>query len=102
MSGFEDNLELNIKANIPVLQVVTYEWQRLYGFCVGIAQKNERELFTWSVVSKLKKWDSESSQFVKENDESDPMDLLEWFQEEEIRNCILILGVCRSHPLKTA
>ena len=91
MSGFEDNLELNIKANIPVLQVVTYEWQRLYGFCVGIAQKNERELFTWSVVSKLKKWDSESYQFVKENDKSDPMDLLEWFQEEEIRNCILIL-----------
>ncbi len=54
--NFNDELENLVKANIPVVQVVTYEWQRLYGFCVGIAEDNKLELYTWSVISGLKKW----------------------------------------------
>ncbi len=88
---FNDELENLIKANIPAIQVVTYEWQRLYGFCVGIADDNNLDLFSWSVVSGLKKWDKDNSQFIEERDKKDPIDLLEWFQEKNTNNCILIV-----------
>ena len=89
--NFDEELENLIKANIPVVQVVTYEWQRLYGFCVGIAEDNELELYTWSVISGLKKWDAENKLFIDENDEKDPLDIFEWFQEQDTNNCILIV-----------
>jgi SpoVK/Ycf46/Vps4 family AAA+-type ATPase len=95
--SFKEELENLVKASIPAIQVVTYEWQRLYGFCVGVAQENELELFIWSVVSNLKKWDSKNSQFIEEEDKSDPIDLLEWFKEKDTKSCILILE--DFHPL---
>jgi hypothetical protein len=39
--NFSEELGNLIKANIPVIEVITYEWQRLYGFCVGIARDND-------------------------------------------------------------
>ncbi len=89
--NFNEELNNLIKANIPVVQVITYEWQRLYGFCVGIAEDNKLELYTWSVISGLKKWDAENKLFIDENDEKDPLDIFEWFQEQDTNNCILIL-----------
>jgi len=88
---FKQELENLVKANIPVIQVVTYEWQRLYGFCVGVAQENALELYTWSVISGLKKWNNGEKQFNEEKDEKDPLDLLEWFKEKDTKKCILIL-----------
>jgi len=96
---FKEELENLIKANIPAIQVVTYEWQRLYGFCVGVADDNNLDLFSWSVVSGLKKWDKDNSQFIEERDEKDPIDLLEWFKEKNTNNCILIVE--DFHPFVT-
>jgi len=89
--NFNEELENLVKANIPAIQVVTYEWQRLYGFCVGVSQNNDLDLFTWSVVSGLKKWNKEENNFIEENDEKDPIDLLEWFKKIDIKNSILVL-----------
>lgn len=89
--NFEEKLNINIKANIPALQVVTYEWQRLYGFCVGSAIEYNLDLYTWSVISGLKKWDSDKCLFIQENDEKDPLDILTWFSEEQNKELILIL-----------
>jgi len=89
--NFSDELNNLVKANIPVIQVITYEWQRLYGFCVGIAEDNELELYAWSVISGLKKWDVENKLFIEENDEKDPLDIFKWFQEQDTNSCILIL-----------
>ncbi len=89
--NFNEELKNLVKANIPVVQVVTYEWQRLYGFCVGIAETNKLELYTWSVISGLKKWAFAEKQFIDEKDEKDPLEIFEWFHEQDINNCILIL-----------
>ncbi|MDX4040073.1 AAA family ATPase [Aliarcobacter skirrowii] len=89
--NFDNELKNLIKANIPAIQIITYEWQRLYGFCVGIAQDNKLDLFTWSVTSGCKKWDKNSRVFIDENEEKDPIDLLEWFKEKSRKECILIL-----------
>ena len=89
--NFDKELENLVKANIPAVQVVTYEWQRLYGFCVGVTQKQDLELFTWSVVSGLKKWDNENKKFKDEKNEKDPLEIFEWFQKADRKSCILIL-----------
>jgi len=98
--NFNNELENLIKANIPAIQIITYEWQRLYGFCVGIANKNNIDLYSWSSVSGLKKWDFEERVFADERDEYDPTDLLEWFKTDtDTNNSILILE--DFHPFLT-
>jgi ATP-dependent 26S proteasome regulatory subunit len=91
MSEFEDKLDNLVKASIPVVHVVTYEWQRLYGFSVGIANEHGLDLYTWSFTSGLKKWDSASMKFTEEQNDLDPIGVLEWFKNEDIKKSILIL-----------
>ena len=89
---FEEEIQNLIKAHIPVIQVITYEWQRLYGFCVAIANDNNLQLFTWSIVSGLKKWNVDKMAFETFSDEKDPMELLEWFKnEDDTKRSIVIL-----------
>lgn len=92
MADFKNNLETNIKARIPVISVVTYEWQRLHGYCVGVARANHRNLYRWSIVSGAFKWDADEFAFAKFNEDlSDPMDVLEWFMNDEQKDVILLL-----------
>lgn len=89
---FSTELDILMKSHTPAMQVVTYEWQRLYGFCVGVSADNELELFSWSIVSGLKKWDQTKKSFVEENEEQDdPLEILAWFKGTEVSNSILIL-----------
>ncbi|MBL1353022.1 MAG: hypothetical protein COA61_006795 [Zetaproteobacteria bacterium] len=88
---FSEELDILIRSHTPAMQVVTYEWQRLYGFCVGASVENKLGLFSWSVVSGLKKWDKENQLFVEEKDEKDPLEILDWFKSEEVKNSMLIL-----------
>jgi SpoVK/Ycf46/Vps4 family AAA+-type ATPase len=88
---FSTELDILIRSHTPAMQVVTYEWQRLYGFCVGVSVENKLDLFSWSIVSGLKKWDQNVKSFVEEKDDNDPLDILDWFKSEEIKNSILIL-----------
>jgi AAA+ superfamily predicted ATPase len=97
---FGKHLDNLIKANIPAIQVVTYEWQRLYGFNVGMANRANLNLYSWSVINGLKKWSFDHMQFEEFNDEKDPIDLLEWFKnEDDSNNSILILE--DFHPFLT-
>lgn len=89
--NFNEELSNLVKANIPVIQVVTYEWQRLYGFCVGTADKNNLDLYNWSVISGLKKWDNSIKQFKDEKEDKDPFEIFDWFKNIDTRDCILIL-----------
>ena len=89
--NFETELDILIKSHTPAMQVITYEWQRLYGFCVGVTVENKLDLFSWSVVSGLKKWDKEKKIFVEDKDDKDPLEILDWFKSEEVKNSILIL-----------
>lgn len=88
---FSTELGILIKSRVPVMQVVTYEWKRLYGFCVGVSNDNKLDLFSWSCISGLKKWNSESKEFKESKDETDPLEILHWFKDKNIKKSILIL-----------
>ena len=88
---FSAELNILIKSHTPAMQVITYEWQRLYGFCVGVSVDNKLDLFSWSVVSGLKKWDKDNKLFIEDKDDKDPLEILDWFKGEEVNRSILIL-----------
>lgn len=88
--NFKEELQVFIKSKINILQIVTYEWQRLYGFLVGIANESNLNLYRWSVVSGLYRWHSDKMIFEKSNEEqTDPIEILNWFKEQ--RDIILLL-----------
>lgn len=92
MFDFKNSLSTYIKASIPVLAVATYEWQRLHGFCVGVAKENSLNLYRWSSVTGRSKWDDENKIFaIDADDMTDPIDILEWFNKPEQKKCILLL-----------
>lgn len=92
MDNFRKALTTYVKASIPVLSIATYEWQRLHGFCVGAAEDHYLDLFRWSVVSGLYKWDKEQRLFTIEDEENkDPVDILEWFINSDQSQCMLLL-----------
>ena len=92
MNYFKNELAISIKAKIPVISIVTYEWQRLYGFCVGVANKNNLEFLRWSCTTGLYQWNNESKIFeIKDDDLEDPIDLLQWFINNEQKNLILLI-----------
>ncbi len=92
MKTFNEELDIHIKAKIPVITVTTYEWQRLYGFCVKAGKQNNRDLYRWSIIGGLSKWDYDNKNFQKNDDDiNDPLELIEWFIDDEQKDLLLIL-----------
>jgi len=87
--SFERELEVLISAKTNVVQIVTYEWQRLHGYLVGISKKFNTNFYIWSVVSGLKKWNDSEKNFEDIEDENDPLEILNWFKQQT--NSILLL-----------
>lgn len=99
MKEFNNELDIHIKAKIPVIAVVTYEWQRLYGFCINASRDNNRKLYRWSVTKGRDDWDDDKKEFSNNNDSDDPIDIVKWFTNPEQKNLILLLE--DFHPLVT-
>jgi hypothetical protein len=92
MKEFKDEFNNYIESGMPIIQVVTYEWQRLLGFSVGASRDFDRELFIWSGATGLKKWDNDKSSLVAEDEEmTDPLDIFTWFYDEDREETILIM-----------
>ena len=71
-------------AGTNVIQIVSYEWERVVGMARGLADDRELPLFRWSFAERLQSWDSESERWVLAEDTSDPLDVLpRWFERQE-------------------
>lgn len=72
-----------IKANVNLIQIISFETLRIHGFLVGASQSLNQELYKWDRVTGLKKWDDEEKVFVEEDSECDcPTSILSWFEEQ--------------------
>ncbi len=47
-----------IKANVKLIQIISYESLRIHAMLVGAAKELEKDLFIWNRVEGIKKWDS--------------------------------------------
>ena len=91
MENYSKNLEVLIKSGCAIVEIVSYEWQRIHAVVNSAANKVEREWLTWSTASGIRRWSSEDSEFNSEDDAcKDPMAILEFFQDSQ-EEIILIL-----------
>lgn len=90
MSYYENQIDLLIKSGANIIQVVSYEWIRVHSIINKVAKSENLDWFTWSSVKGLKKWDKSQNKLVIDNaDLKDPIQVLEFFEENE--KLILIL-----------
>ena len=57
MRYYEEELEVLIKAGAKVVEVASFEWERVHGFANYVAEDLGIDWYSWSSVSGLKVWD---------------------------------------------
>ena len=57
MRYYEEELETLIKAGAKVVEIVSFEWQRVHGFANYVAEDLNIDWYSWSSVSGLKVWE---------------------------------------------
>ncbi len=58
MRYYEEELETLIKAGAKVVEVASFEWERVHGFANYVAEDLNVDWYAWSAVSGLKVWDN--------------------------------------------
>lgn len=57
MRYYEEELETLIKAGAKVVEIASFEWQRVHGFANYVAEDLKIDWYSWSSVSGLKVWE---------------------------------------------
>ena len=56
MRYYEEELEVLIKAGAKVVELASFEWERVHGFANCVAEDLDVDWYSWSSVSGLKVW----------------------------------------------
>jgi hypothetical protein len=79
-----------VKANVKLIQIISYESLRIHAMLVKTAEELGKDLFVWNRVEGIKKWDTQKRQFeIQEEDKQTPDTALDFFKENN--NLILLL-----------
>jgi len=91
-SNLSDEILSKVNAGVPIIQLISYEWRRVKGFCVQVAEKSNKELFLWNNVEGLWKFDLDNSEESPENpDIRTPIEILEWFRKDSPEQSMLLI-----------
>ena len=90
--NYDDEMDLKVKAGVPIIQIISYEWRRIHGMVLKVAKNNDRLFYRWNNTQGLQVWDITDNCFKAENNEiREPTEILTWFKEESKRNSILLM-----------
>ncbi len=96
MSNVEEKLELLIKSDSKIIQIVSYEWQRVQGYVNHVSKALNMNWYSWCRIKGLSRWDKNTSSLVVEDSEmTDPINVLRFFDE---RNDPILLILEDFHP----
>ena len=92
MSDYQNDLNMKIKAGIPIIQIISYEWRRIHGCLVRAARENKRQLYMWNNSEGIKKWNDIDRIFFSERPQiKEPEEALAWFQDNENNDLIFLM-----------
>jgi len=81
---YEDQIELLINSGSKIIQILSYEWKRVYGAINKASQNLKRDWYSWSDVKGLRKWDSKKQTFINVDTELlDPYSVLENYENNQ-------------------
>ncbi len=90
--NYNEELDLKVKAGIPIIQIISYEWRRIHGMVLKAAKNNDRLFYRWNNTQGLLVWDMTDNCFKTENNElREPTDMLTWFKEQSKKDSILLI-----------
>jgi len=89
MRKYEKEIATLIKAGAKVVEVASYEWQRVHGFVDEVSADLKMEWYTWSSVLGIKKWTGSKLKEVSPDIVTLPQALDFYLNAEE--NMIMIL-----------
>jgi len=90
MNDSQENLLNLIKANVSVIQIVSYETLRIHAMLVRSALELKRDLYKWNRVKGLKKWnDGEKIFEIQDGDLRNGEFIFDFYDEAD--ECILLL-----------
>ena len=88
MNELEKNFCNLLKANVKLIQIVSYETLRFHGMLIHVSEETERELYVWNRVEGIKKWAGNG--FDEEDSSAEtPDSALDFYNEHD--NMILLL-----------
>ncbi len=88
----KDDLLAKVSAGVPIIQLISYEWRRIKGFCIQAAESSNKELYLWNNVEGLRKFDLDTKNDVEEDtDLRSPVDILDWFRTKSPERSILLI-----------
>lgn len=91
-TNVKDELLAKVHAGIPIIQLISYEWRRIKGFCIQAAEDSDKELYLWNNVEGLRKFDLDTKDDKEENSNiRTPEEILEWFRTESPDQSILLI-----------
>lgn len=93
---YEEKIELLIRSGSKIIQIVSYEWKRIYGAINKASQNLNREWYSWSDVKGLRKWDSKKQTFI--NVDSDLVDAYAILENYETNQGDFIYVLEDFHP----
>ena len=64
MRYYEEELETLIKAGAKVVEVASFEWERVHGFINYVAEDLNVDWYSWSSVSGLKVWEGNGFKII--------------------------------------
>lgn len=91
--NFKEEIETLIKANVHVINVISFEWQRVHAMLDEISSKLEVPFYVWSSSFGIRKMDENGNPLPGKSDElKDPINLLsDFFDSKNFKNGILLL-----------
>ena len=86
------NLNNLIKSGINIIQIVSYENERIEGDVHKSASELNRNWFKWNISSGLKKFNTKDKKFdIIDSNMNDNRAILDWYESDEAKDSILIL-----------
>jgi len=87
-----EDISLKVKAGIPIIQLISYEWRRVMGFCIRAQKENSRSLYTWNNTAGISKYNEYDEVWEPENaDILEPSGALAWFEHDCSENSIFLM-----------
>ncbi|HNZ65897.1 MAG TPA: AAA family ATPase [Planctomycetota bacterium] len=95
MRSYEEELETLIKAGARVVEIASFEWERVHGFTNYVAEILGIDWYSWSSVSGLKVWEEKGFKIINPDCVTLPAVLDVYLQYKD--NMLLVLEDFHSH-----
>lgn len=87
----ETQLEELVKANAKLIQLISYETERIHGIIYTVAENTNKDWYVWSRVEGLKKWNWDNSNFDDPDDKKRKTENVLKFFKDEAEDSIVLL-----------